>query len=389
MIANNISIILTLFFILFTLVVCNQKTRNEKQSIEKYWETLDSSGFSVYFGNAIQKQNVFTNIIYADIETDEVVSEPGVDAADDPAIWVNTENPDESLILGTNKKGGIHVYNMNGDELQYIQTACMNNIDLRDDFELNGQTVVLVAASNCSYNTISLFYIDKSTNLLSDSILNIKSSVDLVYGLCMYKSKISNKFYVFVNGEGADVEQWEIYNENKKLKSTLVRNFKVSSKPEGMVADDFEGILYIGVEEEGILKIKAEPEYKFETVWVNGSNPEDQSLVSSDIEGLALYKTDKKTYLIASSQGNFSYAIFEIGETDKYLMSFVIDDNEIDGVIETDGLDIVNFPLNNNFPRGMLVVQDGYNFTTDTMRNQNFKYISWEKIEALINISKQ
>jgi 3-phytase len=373
-------------FAVLTLLSCKHKVIDNKQAIEKYCETLDSSGFSVYLANAIENQKIFDIVITADIETDEVVSQQGVDAADDPAIWVNTDDPEKSLILGTNKKGGIHVYNMDGKELQFLKAGCINNIDLRDDFNYNGKDVVLVAATNCTLNTISLFYIDKSTLRLSDTILNIKSSVDLVYGLCMYKSAFSNKFFVFVNGEGADVEQWEISYNNGSLNSELVRTFKVSSRPEGMVADDIDGILYLGVEEEGILKIKAEPEFEFETVWVKGSNPSEESLVSSDIEGLALYKTDSKTYLIASSQGNFSYPVFEIGNPDKYLFSFVIDDDKIDGVIETDGIEITNFPLNSKFPKGMLVLQDGYNFCGDTLRNQNFKYVSWEKIEALIQI---
>ena len=373
-------------FISVLLFSCNNKDfNNKKQSIEKYWETLDSSGFSVYLGKTIKIQQIFTNAITADLETDEVASEPGIDAADDPAIWVNTENPDKSLILGTNKKGGIHVYDLNGKELQYVQPDCINNIDLRDDFVYNEQNVVIVAGSNCKLNSVSLFYIDKKTLTLSDAILNIKSSVDLVYGLCMYKSSVTNKYYVFINGEGGEVEQWELNSQNGELGADLVRNFMVSSRPEGMVADDAKGILYIGVEEEGILKLNAEPEYEFETNWVEGSNPTDRSLVSSDIEGLALYKTKEKTYLIASSQGNFSFAVFETGETDKYLFSFVIDDGKIDGVIETDGIEVVNYPLNANFPKGMLVVQDGYNFSNDTLRNQNFKYISWEKIEVLIN----
>ncbi|MDA3952125.1 MAG: phytase [Bacteroidales bacterium] len=378
---NFISILL----VLFTAISCKYNSNNEKKSIEKYWETLDSSGFSVYLGNTIEKQKVFTKYITADIETDEVLSEPGIDAADDPAIWINKENPEKSLILGTNKKGGIHVYDMSGKELQYIESGCINNIDLRDDFIYNGQNVVIVAGSHCTQNSISLFYIDKSTNLLSDSILNIKSSVELIYGLCMYKSDITNKYYVFVNGEMGEVEQWELSSNNNKLKADLVRDFKVSSRPEGMVADDKDAILYIGVEEEGILKVNAEPEYEFSTNWVAGSNPTDRSLVSSDIEGLAIYKNDNVSYLIASSQGNFSYAIFEIGEPDKYLFSFIIKDGKLDGVEETDGLEVVNFPINDNFPKGMLVVQDGYNFSNDTLKNQNFKYISWEKIESLIH----
>ncbi|MBU8893713.1 MAG: phytase [Bacteroidales bacterium] len=383
---KNISLIIsTITIAALILVSCNNQHNSRKESIEKYHKTLDSSGFSVYLGTTILKQKVFTNVITADIETDAVTSEPGVDAADDPAIWVNIENPEKSLILGTNKKGGVHVYDLDGKELQYVRAGCINNIDLRDNFMYEDQDVVIVAGSNCKLNSISLFYIDKSTNELSDTILNIKSSVDFVYGLCMYKSSVTDKYYVFVNGEGGEVEQWELNSQGGELNADLVRNFKVSSKPEGMVANDEEGILYLGVEEEGILKINAEPEFEFETIWLEGSNPTDRSLVSSDIEGLGLYKTKEKTYLIASSQGNFSFAIFEIGEIDNYLFSFVIDDGEIDGVIETDGIEVVNFPFNEKFPEGMLVVQDGYNFSNDSLRNQNFKYISWEKIEVLLN----
>ena len=375
---------LLLLLPVIVLVSCNSSTNKAVTSIEKYHASLDSSGFSIYLGATIEKSKVFTNFITADSETDPVKSEIGVDAADDPAIWVNQENPENSLVLGTNKHGGIHVYNMQGKELQFVQTGCMNNIDLRDDFNYNDKNVVLVAATNCTLNTISLFYIDKESGILSDIVLNINTNIELVYGLCMYKSSVTGKYYVFVNGEKSDVQQWEIFTSNNSLSAELVREFKVSSRPEGMVADDEEGVLYIGVEEEGILKVKAEPEYEFETVWVKGSNPSDRSLISSDIEGIALYKTNNKTYLIASSQGNFSYAIFEINEPDKYITSFVINDGTIDGVEETDGLEITNVSINKQFPKGFMVVHDGFNFSNDSIKQQNFKFISLEKIDELI-----
>lgn len=380
---KTIKTVILILFIAF--IACNtNNTTKDTSTLERYWSTLDSSGFSLYLGGTIEKSKIFTNYITVDVETDEVLSDYKVDAADDPAIWYNSKNTEKSLILGTNKKGGVHVYNMNGDELQYVKAGCINNIDLRDNFEYNRKEVVLVAASNCTLNSISLFYIDKETNWLSDTILNIKSEIPLVYGTCMYRSNASGKYYVFLNGERGDVEQWEIYSEKEKLKAKVVRRFMVSSRPEGMVADDKTGMLYIGVEEEGILKVKAEPENKFETIWVNESNPSDKSLISSDIEGIGIFNYKNKTYLIASSQGNFSFPIFEIGNPDKYITSFVIKDGEIDGAEETDGLDIVGYRINETFPKGMMVVQDGYNFIGDSLQRQNFKYISLEKIIDLI-----
>src|ERR1041385_3346449 len=36
------------------------------------------------------------------------------DAADDPAVWIHPHDPALSLILGTDKLGGLHTYNMDG-----------------------------------------------------------------------------------------------------------------------------------------------------------------------------------------------------------------------------------------------------------------------------------
>lgn len=372
-----------LLFLLLIIGACTS-SNNNKSSIEKFYSSLDSSGFSVYLGTTIEKSKVFEKFITADLESDQVASEIGVDAADDPAIWYNKENPEKSLVLGTNKHGGIHVYNMDGVQTQYIEICCINNIDLRDNFKYNDQDVVIVAATNCTLNTISMFYIDKQNGVLSDSIYNIKTDIELVYGICMYQSNETGKYYVFVNGERGDVEQWEVTSEKEKINAELVRSFKVSSRPEGMVADDIEGVLFIGVEEEGIIKVKAEPQFDFETIWVTGSNPSDRTFISSDIEGIAIFKNNGKTYLIASSQGNFSYPIFEIGNPDRYIASFVIKDGIIDGAEETDGLEIVDKYFSDKFPNGVLIVQDGFNFKNDTLQPQNFKYISLDKIFKLI-----
>ena len=39
------------------------------------------------------------------------------DAADDPAVWIHPQQPELSLILGTDKQGGLHSYNMDGVKL--------------------------------------------------------------------------------------------------------------------------------------------------------------------------------------------------------------------------------------------------------------------------------
>src|SRR3712207_202531 len=73
----------------------------------------------------------------------------GGDAADDAAIWVHPSDPARSTIIGTDKLGGIAVYDLAGSQLQYRdENATFNNVDLRTDFPLGDQRVALVAASD-------------------------------------------------------------------------------------------------------------------------------------------------------------------------------------------------------------------------------------------------
>lgn len=338
---------------------------------------------SVKMALALFANSKFQNIITANAETDPVESFIGEDAADDPAIWVNPRNPEKSLVLGTQKKAGIYVYDLSAKTRQFIAAGHINNVDIRNGFEYNDKVVALVAGSNRSINSISLFVIDTESAIVSDTVANIKSSVDEVYGLCMYKSKTDNSFYIFVNGKGGKIEQWKVWSDSNIIKADLTRSFSVNSQPEGMVTDDKNGMLYLGVEEQGICRINAEPEADTTLNWLNESS-ESNPAIKYDIEGLAIYHSPAKSYLIVSIQGNFSYAIWEIGKTDNYLTSFVIWESEIDGVEETDGLDVTNIALGKNYPEGLLVVQDGFNYNNDSLVNQNFKFISCEKINKFL-----
>ena len=96
------------------------------------------------------------------------------DLADDPAIWVNTADPASSLILGTNKDEGLHVYNLSGEELQFLDVGRVNNVDLRGN---------LAVASNDETNSVSWFAIDPATATVSH-IGDTPTTRDEPYGIC-------------------------------------------------------------------------------------------------------------------------------------------------------------------------------------------------------------
>jgi 3-phytase len=325
--------------------------------------------------------------VTAQAETKPVPRDPTNDAADDPAIWINFSDPDSSHIIGTDKKGGLAIYDLSGHELFYYNTGKMNNVDLRYDFPLISDTIDIMAVSNRTDQSVDLFKINHKGYLDTLNKIKLQSKLNEVYGLCMYKSKVTGKFYVFVNGLDFNTEQWELFMNNNHINGKIVRNIKLGSQVEGMVADDENGLLYISEEDKGIWKFSAEPGetkpselLKYSTV---GTNPN----IVSDLEGLTIYKQSNDTgYLIASSQGNSSYAVFDRTTPNKYLGSFkIVNGSNTDGTDETDGLDVTSYPLGKMFPKGLLVVQDGINFDNGIRAAQNFKLIRWDSIAVKFN----
>jgi 3-phytase len=361
---------------IITLIIALQLVLNS--FAQDFNRNIEAREDSLTLAKAYILQALEKNTVYADGETAPVESLNGEDAADDPAIWVNLKNPEKSLILGTNKKAGIYVYNLKGEVLQFVRTGNINNVDLRGDFIHNGKKMVLVAASNRSLNTISLYLLDKKTGILSDTISNISSDVDEVYGISMYHNKINGNFYAIVNGKGGKIEQWHIKSSDNKIVANRVKTFGVTTQPEGMVVDDESGMLYLGVEQDGIYYANLNSD----TLKLNliAESKDHNSSIVYDIEGLSLFKYKKETFLVASSQGNFTYAIFNTSKNCKYISSFSITENEIDGAEETDGLDITAFSCGKKYPGGILVAQDGFNSDNGKPVNQNFKIVSLSKI---------
>jgi 3-phytase len=96
------------------------------------------------------------------------------------------------------------------------------------------------------------------------------------------------------------------------------------------------------------------------------------------VEGLTIYYASRGTgYLIASSQGSKQFAVYERAGANAHVMNFqIVAGNGIDGLSDTDGIDVTNFPLGSAFPEGVFVAQDG----TNTGGNQNFKLVPWGAI---------
>ncbi|NLS12675.1 phytase [Vibrio sp. SM6] len=315
------------------------------------------------------------------------------DAADDPALWVNPEDPAHSVIVATNKQGGLMAYNLAGEELQYLNQGEPNNVDIRTLEGPEGANVNLVAASNRDGNTIAFYTVSDPSkqNLplivipaVGDNTSNgeIQTSLNEVYGLCMYQA-VNGDAYVFINGKSGLIEQWRVELVEQGVSGTLVRTLSVPSQPEGCVADDATGELYLGEEDVGIWRFGAD-----ESADTAGEliTKIDGDILTADVEGLALYHDGQNKYLLASSQGSHSYVAYDLNKDLQVVSQFALvanDEAGLDGASETDGIHVTAQSLGDSYPDGLLIVQDGYNVDSQyQQQNQNFKLVNWNDIAA-------
>ena len=303
----------------------------------------------------------------------------GGDAADDPAIWVNASNPALSAIIGTNKLGGLAVYDLSGRQLHYYAGIKPNNVDVRYGFNLGGQPVDVVTASDTNTDTILVYRIDPGTR----GLVNVRSQPRAtgfgVSGLCMYKSPTSGKFFVFVSDSSGTVKQFELTATGNAIDYTLVRTLTFGSVTEGCVADDYHRTLYVSQEDAALWRLSAEP---------NGGSvktqvaPVDGSVLTADLEGLAIYdKGNGAGHLIATSQGSDEFVVFD-RVTSAQRGRFKIAAGAIDGVTHTDGIDVTSVAVGPGFPSGVFVAQDDRNENG----NQNFKLVPWNVIAVALRL---
>ncbi len=373
--------------LLFCAWACSANHQEQREASEADLEAREDS---LELVAALEKQSKITAFVTPEAETKTIRAGSEEDAADDPAVWVHPADPAQSLIIGSNKRGGIAAYTLEGQEMAYYPVGNINNVDVVYGVAIGKQKIDLLGGSNRTKQSIDLFAIDPNTRQLAPigvrPFLVDTALMDDIYGFCFYQNPKTLITYVLVNAKNGRLEQYEIVAVNGgQLDLKLVRTLKFDSQVEGMVADHARGHLYVGEEDRGVWKLSAEPTGSSERHLLAMSD-ESNPNISYDIEGLDLYMQGDTGYLIVSSQGNFSFAVFDRQGDNPYRLSFkIVEAGSVDGVEETDGIAIVSKSLGDKYPKGLLVTQDGFNTDGKQTQPQNFKLISWAKIEALLN----
>ena len=277
---------------------------------------------------------------------------------------------------------------MQGKSLQFLPDGKMNNVDLRDGFKLGGERVVLVTASDRTQQggrDLSPRHCKRAPRqcrgwnpgdrpLGSIRPVHVpKCEVGPAICVCQRSGRSRPAM-----GTGRDARRQGSHQAGAR--------HKFGSQTEGCVADDRSGTLYVGEEDIGLWRVAADPVRGAAPVAVDkvAANPK----IKDDIEGVGIYDLGGgRGYIVASSQGNNSYAVYRREGDHAYLGSFsVIADpaKGIDGISETDGLEVTSANLGPGFEHGAMIAQDGRNVMP--AENQNFKMVPWAAIAAALNL---
>ena len=299
------------------------------------------------------------------------------DAADDPAIWRNAADPAASLIVATDKKAGLYVYGFDGKPRSFVPAGRLNNVDLVD----LGDRGVLVVASDRNHIAnakLQIYRLDTATAQLQP-VGAVTGGAGEAYGVCLWNN--GSDLFAFSVLKHGETHQVKIDLGTAGATGAIVRTVRMKTQTEGCVVDTRSRQLFVGEEDVGIWRFAADATAPTEGTLVA---PVDGKTLIADVEGLALAPIgDTGGYLIASSQGDNAFVLFDLPSLEP-VGRFRVASAQFGSVEETDGIDLILGDFGGSFPGGLFVAQDGHN----APHAQNFKLVAWDDVIATLQLPK-
>ncbi|WP_340067122.1 phytase [Ascidiimonas aurantiaca] len=301
----------------------------------------------------------------------DVITETTAYDADDPAIWINRDDPSKSIVFGTDKdtNGSIYAFNLKGKILRdktIENVRRPNNVDLRYDFRLNDSTVTdILVFTEREKKQIRIFSVPDMTPLDNGGIPVFADEnnpgFSFPMGVSFYKSPKDQTFYVIVSRKEGPLTgylyQYRLAANDSVpgVTATFVRkfgNFSGKKEIEAIAVDDEMGYVYYSDEQHCIRKYHAEPSMGGTELACFG-----ETTFTEDIEGIAIASfPGNKGYIIVSNQQKGTFNFFS-RTTNEFVKELNL------STLETDGCDIVTVPLDSTFSKGLFVaMNDARNF---------------------------
>ncbi|MFI6893733.1 phytase [Streptomyces sp. NPDC050256] len=322
-----------------------------------------------------------------------------------------------------------------------------NNVDLLSGLKIKGSRTDIAVVSDRGRDRLRIYGIDRHhpdaplTDLTDPAAPRVFSATEAdvdeqqtAYGLATWRNAANGRYYALASERHATgLALMELtataagtvtYHRIRTL--DLPSSFDIGNgtrwtpcdepgrtpQVEGMVVDAERGILYAAQEDVGIWRMRADltgaphivdkvREFGISGTYdpvadecTAGADPGvGGKRITADVEGLTIYREgDGEGYLLASSQGDNTFIAYEREGDNDYVGNFRVapaasgGTDAIDGSEECDGAAVLNAPLGDAYPHGLLVVHDGFNAPDVTgedgevRTNTNFKFVDWDDV---------
>jgi 3-phytase len=386
------------------------------------------------------------------LETPQLTEADADADADDPSFWINPTDAAGTLVITAVKNGGMRVYDLKGALVQSIAAepetdvgnGRINNVDVVYGMMLADGSIIDVAiASDRGLDVLRIYRIDPAglteiTDLSVGRAFPMKPDVaggaDIenpledqmsIYGIAGWRDASGQVYAVATQRTNPRLGIFTLTpTAEGRVTAAMVHDVRVpfafmgqdltvesdddplmdwNPQFEGVTIDRTTGTIYAGQEDVGIWRIDAATGVidAVPVVTTRGAATSPftmpDSPIARDVEGLTVFYSTSKRYLLASSQGGAhgdasapdapfddSFVVFDITTGFDYLGAFRMAATEgRDAVQESDGADVMPMALP-GFPNGVMVMQDGYDDDLNGMDGEvsasNFKYVDWAAV---------
>lgn len=321
--------------------------------------------------------------IHPDAVKPLVITEKTKHDTDDPAIWINPDDPSQSLIVGTDKDedGALYVYDLKGiiqrDRVVH-NLKRPSNVDIEYGLVLNRKPVDIAVTTERLANKIRVYSLPEMT-CIDNGGIDVFTGEELraPMGISLFKRYSDGAIFAVVGRkegptDGTYLWQYLLKDDGSgNVAGKLVRkfgNWSGKKEIEAIAVDDALGYVYYSDEGVGVRKYYADPDKN-----------DNQELAlfategfADDHEGISIYTIDDGTgYILVSDQQRNAFRIFpreglpgKPHEHPEIKMVYV-------STMESDGSDVTNVALNDMFPDGLFVAMS---------EGKTFHYYSWKDI---------